>query len=437
MDGNRVGPGDNPALATALEDAPLDVSALDKPSAKEVLVALLWRPEVFRVLRAVHPVVRAGGWVFLTRYDDVRAMLEHDRAFHVEGHRIRKANGGHDFLLGMQDDKRCPYNPEAPECAASEDRPSYRTYQRWVMQHLPLEDLTTLRSLMREVSERAVGQGGYVDAAAGLITHVAIAVCRDYYGVVVARDKESELANLTFAISRWLFDPEKQSRFDRLGVEASARLRRIIQRSIDVAARDARDTVIRRLIRASVPRAQICTIIFGMITGFVPTSTMAVGHMLQVLLSREDAYQAARKAALAEDDERLERCLFEAMRFKPLLREPLRICQQPFTFAEGRRWKGRVRPEDRVIAITASAMMDESAFPSPRQFDPDRAIPHALLYGAGVHRCIGAPIASLHAVECLRALLRAGHLREIKCNGGMKRSCGPFPKHMLVGIDRQ
>ena len=437
MDGNSVGPGGNPDVALEPDETPLDVSALDKPSAKEVFLALFWRPEVFRVLRAVRPVLRLGGLVFLTRHDDVRALLEHDREFHVEGRRIRNANGGHDFVLGMQDDKRCPFRRlQDAEQVVAESQPSYRDYQSWVMQHFQLEDLPRLRTQMREVAERAVGQGGYVDAVAGLITHVAIAVCRDYYGVAVPHDKESDFANTTFAVSRWLFDPAKDSRFDALGAQASERLRRLIHRSIELSDGDARDTVIRRLVQAGVPSAQICTIIFGMIAGFVPTSTMAAGHILQVLLSRADAYEAARAAAQAEDDVRLERCLFEAMRFKPLSREPLRICQQPFTFAEGSRWKGKVLPEDRIIAITASAMMDETAFPNPEHFDPDRAIPHSLLYGAGLHRCIGAPIASLHAVESLRALLRAGTLRKIKCNGGMKESCGPFPKHMLVGIER-
>ena len=436
MDGKPVGAGDNPELLLEEDEGPLDVSALE-PTAKERFLALFWRPEVFRVLRAVRPVLDLGDVVLLTRHDDVRAVLEHDREFHVEGCRIRKASGDHDFVLGMQDDHRCPFRSlQDAEQAACQSPPSYRDYQRWVMQHFQLEDLTRLRTQMRAVAERAIGHGGYVDAIAGLITHVAIDVCRDYYGVAVPREQESDFANTTFAISRWLFDPAKDSRFEGLGSEASARLRRRIHRSIALAKGDPRDTVIRRLVQADLPNAQICAIIFGMISGFVPTSTMAAGHILQVLLSRADAYQAASAAARAEDDVRLERCLFEAMRFKPLSREPLRVCQQPFTFAEGSRWKGSVKPADRVIAITASAMMDETAYPNPRKFDPDRALPHALLYGAGLHRCIGAPIASLHAVECLRALLRAGTLREIKCNGGMKMRCGPFPKHMLVGIEQ-
>jgi len=253
----------------------------------------------------------------------------------------------------------------------------------------------------------------------------------------VTREQESDLANTTFAVSRWLFDPAKDSRFEQLGRQASERLRRLIVRSIAEVDHDTRDTVIRRLVQAGVPNDQICTILFGMIAGFVPTSTMAVGHMLQVLLSRADAYQSAMAAANAQDDVRLERCLFEAMRFKPLVREPLRICQQPYTFAEGSRYEGKVMPGDRIIAVTASAMMDEAAFPNPERFDPERVLPHSLVFGAGLHRCIGAPIASLHAVESLRALLRAGSLRKVEGNGGMKKSCGPFPKHLLVAIDRR
>lgn len=434
MDGN-LGREADQELTLDPGATPLDVSALDKLTWKERVLGLCWRPEVFRLLRAVKPVLKVGGLVIVTRYDDVRTVLEHDREFHVEGHRIHTANGGHGFVLGMQDDPRCPFRRLRAH-ATPDVPPSHRDYQAWVMQHFKLEDLASLRPLMREVAERAVGYGGCVDAVAGVITHVAIAVCREYYGVVLPPERESDFANTAFAVSRWMFDPDKDSRFDGLGPRAAARMRHIIQRSIAQSAGDTRDTVIRRLVQAGVPNAQIVAIIFGMIAGFVPTSTMAAGHILEVLLSRRDAYEASRAAALVGDDVRLERCLFEAMRFKPLAREPLRIAQVPFRLAKTWLCSGKVAPGDRVIALTASAMMDQRAVPSPKRFDPEREIPHSLLYGAGLHRCIGAPIASLHAVESLRALLRAGHLRKLKCKPGLKERCGPFPKHMVVAIDR-
>jgi cytochrome P450 len=433
MDGNPVGrEGDRNVELS--DEPPLDVSELDAVSLKERLAGLFWQPWVFRLLRNVHPVARLGGLVFVTRYDDVRTLLEQDQVFHVEGESIRAANRGLGFVLGMQDDRGCPFQRLRGQTPLTAD--GYRNYQSWVMQHFVLEDLPRLRQLMREQAEQAVGQRRYIDAANDLITHVAIAVCREYYGVDVPRAQEDDFANCTFAISRWMFDPLPASRFRALGERASGRVNLWIERSIDRAPHDARDTVIRRLLAAGVPRDQLRVIIFGMINGFVPTSTMAAGHILQMLLKMPEAIAAARAAVRAEDDTKLERCLFEAMRFKPLLREPLRLCTKPFNFSEDTHKPRAVAAGERVIALTSSAMMDERVIARPKDFDPERPGHHSLLLGSGLHRCVGAPIAIVHAVEALKPLLRSRGLRQLERNGGMKETCGPFPKHMLVEIAR-
>ena len=70
-----------------------------------------------------------------------------------------------------------------------------------------------------------------------------------------------------------------------------------------------------------------------MITGFVPTNTMAGGHILEMLLRKPAMMKQAQQAAEAGDDDRLMHCLFEALRFMPINLGPFRICARDYTVA--------------------------------------------------------------------------------------------------------
>ena len=61
-------------------------------------------PFVFRLLRAVRPILRFGNIVVVTRYDDVREVFLNDRAFRVPyAHKLDVIMGGQPFFLGMDD----------------------------------------------------------------------------------------------------------------------------------------------------------------------------------------------------------------------------------------------------------------------------------------------------------------------------------------------
>src|SRR5262249_37498045 len=152
-------------------------------------------------------------------------------------------------------------------------------------------------------------------------------------------------------------------------------------------------------------------IVAGMIIGFVPTCTMAGAHMLEQLLDQDEFRERARIAALAGDLESFKRCLFEAMRFHPLDREPLRVCTRDYTLANGTGRAHTVKQGQRVLPLTRSAMMDARRFPQPRVFDPERPQYDSMLFGYGLHRCIGAPLAEVQVVHSFRALLEKPNLR--------------------------
>ena len=79
-----------------------------------------------------------------------------------------------------------------------------------------------------------------------------------------------------------------------------------------------------------------------------------------------------------------------------------------------------------VIANTASANRDPSAYEFPDRLDITRTEPPAILtFGGGVHYCLGAHLARLELIEALRVITRHIH---------NPRRAGPAPWKPLSGI---
>lgn len=88
----------------------------------------------------------------------------------------------------------------------------------------------------------------------------------------------------------------------------------------------------------------------------------------------------------------------EILRFDPPLHVFQRIAQQPVevfgqSFAIG----------NRVALIIGAAGHDPAICPHPERFDPARPAPH-LAFGAGIHFCVGAPLARLELETALPIL---------------------------------
>jgi cytochrome P450 len=64
------------------------------------------------------------------------------------------------------------------------------------------------------------------------------------------------------------------------------------------------------------------------------------------------------------------------------------------------------RRGDQVACLLAAANRDPAAYPDPTRFDPARRGPANHAFGAGIHFCVGAPLARLELVIALRALMQ-------------------------------
>ena len=106
-------------------------------------------------------------------------------------------------------------------------------------------------------------------------------------------------------------------------------------------------------------------------------------------------------------DESIEATVEEIMRHDPPLHMFTRFAYDDVEVAGHRFQRG-----DEVACLLAAANRDPAEFPQPDRFDPGRKPNRQLALGAGIHFCVGAPLARLELRVALGTLFtRLPHLR--------------------------
>lgn len=382
------------------------------------------------LLRRFWPIARVPftRWAMMTRFEHVQEVLAQEQVFQVPfAPRMMELMPGPKFVLAMQ------------------DGPEYRRQRLQLMQAFKLEDVAaTIAPRSAELAGQILGEcGGRIDAIEGLLTRVPTLLCREYYGIDFPDAKL--FAQWLVAISAYLFGPPSDKPGSNAAIARAATncLRPLIDQSIHDAkqAADRSTTIVARLVRMQEEGAgdpsdeMIRAELFGMLAGFVPTNTIASGNVLEMLLRRPDFKARAEAAALADDDELLWRCLFETMRFKPINVGPFRECVKDYTIADGSSKAKRIPAGTWVLASTQSAMFDERGVVDPKKFDPDRRNHESMVFGYGLHWCIGAFLAAGQITQTVKPLLKRPGLRRAPGRDGQMQMIGLMPAHLTVEFD--
>ena len=397
--------------------------------------AVSWYAALFRdawPLSALAPLPRAigAGFRLVVRHEHVREVFSRHDVFRVPfGDEIARLNDGREpgtpFLLGVDD-------------VSAHDEELAR-----LVDIFPLSDAPRIEALAYESArarlqdaEKLLQAGEPFDAISGLLTAVPVDLCRDYYGVAIHEDERETFAHAAIELSGHLFgpppiEPTKEGSENRAGDDVRAIVDRAIER--EIAWPSGSDTVLARLVRDrpddARTRLQARAVLVGMIVGFVPTNTIAGGHILEMLLRRRgwsrrphEMMEESAHAAEMGDDDRLGRCLFEALRFMPINVGRFRIC------AEHHRIGGvLIRRGEVVLAMTESAMFDSRQVKRRRSFDPTRPASHLMHFGFGMHWCLGFMIARAQITQTFKALLPLHPER-----ASPMTYWGGFPEHLHV-----
>jgi len=379
------------------------------------------------LLRRWWPNPKIGNFVLVTRAADVREVFERQDVFHTPfGPEMMEMADGSNFILGMQDGA------------------AYRKLKSPILTAFPPDEVERrVRPIARRHADdimRTATPG--FDAVDGLLKIVPVRVCRDYFGMAI--DDEEDFSDWSIALSTLFFaDPAGNADTRELAVVAARHMLAAIDRSIERAQRGevAADTPLARLVLLNEQRpevisiAEIRSVMMGMISGFAPTNLLAAGNCLDVVLSMPEARTAVVNAVKGGDAAALDRAVLEAMRFKPIFVGPFRYAAADAVIARGTPRERFVPKGATVMPSILSAMFDAEAVVDPETYDPGRSCRDYMVYGHGIHWCIGSAIARVQIGECFRALFQRPGLRRAEGRAGRLSRRGAFPESLCVSFD--
>lgn len=409
---------------------PFDIGRLrSKGGIKEWVKSLFFEDARWwlKIVRRWWPTPRIGKFVLVTRDADVREVLERESEFITPyGLEMTEMAGGANFVLGMQ------------------DGPDYRKLKKPLLSAFPPDEVEArVRPIAarhaREIMDRA--SPGF-DAIAGLMKVVPARICREYFGMIV--DDETEFTDWSIALSSIFFsDPTADKATRQLAIVAADRMVKAVDRSI-AAIREGSalpDTPLARMVammdKGVLTLTEVHSVMLGMISGFAPTNLLAGGNCLDVILSKPEAQQAVRVAIGAGDTEALDKAVMEAMRFKPIWIGPWRYASADLRIAAGTKREKLIPQGTTVMPATLSAMFDPDAVERPDEFDPERPRKTYMVYGQGIHVCIGAEVARVQIGECLRAIFAKKDVRRMPGRAGKMTRLGAFPEHLRIDFERE
>ena len=355
------------------------------------------------------------GLVIVTRYEDVRRVLERNDVFRVNGYDDRMRASSGPFILGM------------------DPGPTYDREQDIAMRAVgrnvePLKNLVV--ELSRALIDKANERSRTLDVVTEYAQAVQMAVVDRYYGVPNTRDERliPWLETMSYYLfNLWIGGPYRDAAVDA-GREFSAHVRRVVRRRTEQLSQGAppKDDVLGRMIdvirsgsdrTSSDPKQPtneefMVRTMAGLVSGAtIATIGLFVGSIDFLLGLAADEREALRKAAQGGDDATVKRFLYEAARFSAYPPTLYRHALTPYVFHAGTKHEATVPRGAWVLTCPILANYDQSVFPKPTVFNPMREYEKGggpLLYGWAQHKCLGAHMADLLMVEMTKALFAKG-----------------------------
>lgn len=402
--------------ASAQDTFDFDDLGADRPWSPVFRRLWLWSLRVvFAFFRTFWPIPRFGRLVIVTRDADVRDVLAKHDIFRVPyGPEMKELGGGAaTFVLGLEGVQQQRQHELIRSLIGEQDA-------KWLIQRT------------RQIADTLIDASeGRIDIMKDLITRVASETCAEFFGLNV--DDPDAFAEWSMSISALLFaDPFGNPATRKLALAGAMRVRSVVEAalvklSVDPPAppEGLGKTILQRLRDTHISDDEILAIMVGMITGFIPTTTLAAGNIIEELLRKPDgldAVAAAAKQARSGDDpsarDRLEHLLFEAARLNPALNPgQWRYAAQDgtVTTASG---PHRIAAGSILMVATASAMRDR------------QSKGYELVFGTGVHACLGKTLAMAQITEIFEALLSRDEVRVSKGQWGRIFRVGVFPRRL-------
>jgi cytochrome P450 len=377
----------------------------------------------FRELRDHRPILQGAMATLVARFEDVEEILHREEIFSVSPYLPRMLGVIGPFVLSQDITPR--YDRDI-------------SIMRLVVRR---EDLPRVKEIVARHAAAIVGtlfqQPGPVDIVQTLTRKVPVRLAEEYFGFSAASDRQMmswARAGFREFFINLLDNPAVRAPAVAAGDEMRQRLDALLA-GRRAAVDDHRDDVMARLLRlqragdfAGLDDDTLCRTLGGLIIGMVETTSQAAVHALLMLFSQPKALAAAATAAMADDDDALERLVFEALRFRPINPMVARVAKQDYTLGAGHPHRVLIRKDTTVFALTWSAMFDPRVLDAPETFRADRPDHHYMHFATGRHACFGRYISRIQIPQILKPLLKLPGLHP----AGAPEFDGTFPETLKL-----
>lgn len=383
---------------------------------------------LFALLRALKPVLVIHEIAIVTRYADVLAVLGDEDAFGVEPYGVKMRALAGDFILGLDDSLQYEREVSILRLAA------------------PRSDIPTLAGFVTQQAERLVAEAAARD---GLLDVVELA--KEVPARLFARWFGTPDADVGSLIE-WtmpmfddiFFNVTNDQQIHAAAERSVGQLRPYLEGAVAERKRagGGGEDVLGRLLElqaspaTAMSDAQIATNLIGMVVGFIPTVASAVPLAIDALLERPDALAGAQQAAREDDVDGVRAYMWEAMRLAPFAAGVLRRTRTDALVAADTHHATHIPAGTLTLAATQSAMLDGDAIDDPDSFRIARPAGDYVHFGAGLHHCFGRFANAMQLPLIAKALLRRPGLARAAGEQGMLSREGPYPKSLVVRVDR-
>jgi cytochrome P450 len=341
-------------------------------------------------MRSERPVCRVepGGFLALTRYDDIAAAFRDTSTYSSAAFREVLAPA----WVGR--------NPAA-DCLIVLDPPQHTRQRSLVSRAFVASVLNPLQpfieTLMSEVLDEVERDAGEpVDVVARVGVPLAGRVIAKVLGLDPSLvPKFGQWANNNSRISPIVPPPEVVAETKRLLVEEEQYLASVVDDRLASPGTDLPSALCHATIDGErLSRDELISFMFILLGAGFETSVHLVSKSALLLADRPDLHQALRN-----DPARTGDFVEEMLRYDGPTHALMRTTTRDVTL------HGTTIPAGSMVALVmAAGNRDPSRFPNPDTFDLDRKPTGVLAFGHGVHLCIGAALARMEGTLALRAL---------------------------------
>jgi cytochrome P450 len=358
------------------------------------------RFDVYARMREHDPVLLQPGidgetpiW-FLTRYEDVVAMLVDDERFVRDAALALTDEEIEQMRAGMPDDFAFVENH-----MLNKDGADHRRLRRLVTKAFTPRMVEQLRPRIQAIADElldTVQERRAMELVEELAFPLPITVIAELLGIPVV--DQNRFREWSDAVVRPALGPAELERFAAQMREFVAYLRELFERR----RREPADDLISALLQAeeagdSLSEEELFSTVILLVVAGHETTVSLIGSAVLALLTEPAVLERLRS-----EPERIPGAVEELLRREAAVDRTLNRWAATDVELGGR----TIKRGDLVIAILGSADRDPARFAEPDALDLDRQDNRHVAFGRGSHYCLGAPLARAETEIALATLLR-------------------------------